>query len=122
MEPAGGEMKAIIRLGLPRRVRFRRGSIWSGARVGVALGHVAVFAGHRAWCSNIRARPWPGNRSGGAGHRDGSQVREGGQSMGLMHSGTNKEAVTYQVGARVRWRPLRGCGNGYVTVNKVDVE
>jgi hypothetical protein len=40
-----------------------------------------------------------------------------------MHSGTNKEAVTYQVGAQgsVEARYV-DAETGYVTVNKVDVE
>jgi hypothetical protein len=54
---------------------------------------------------------------------DGVQVREGGQSMGLMHSGTSRDAVTYQVGAQgsVEARYVDS-ETGYVTVNKVDVE
>jgi len=50
-------------------------------------------------------------------------VREGGQSLGLMHSGTSREAVTYQVGAQgsVEARYVDS-ETGYVTVNKVDVE
>jgi len=123
------EMKANIRLGLAAGECVRPddpvgvGAIWSGARVGVALASVAVLLG----ISVMLVRPGPGViREAGVvvqATADGVQVREGGQSLGLMHSGASREAVTYQVGAQgsVEARYVDS-ETGYVTVNKVDVE
>lgn len=123
------EMKANIRLGLAAGECVRAdepagaGGIWSGARVGVALASVAVLLATGV------ALERPGStvaRETGVvvqATADGVQLREGGQSLGLMHSGTNREAVTYQVGAQgsVEARYVDSV-TGYVTVNKVDVE
>jgi hypothetical protein len=54
---------------------------------------------------------------------DGVQVREGGQALGLMHSGTSREAVTYQVGAQGSMEARYvDSETGYVTVNTVDAQ
>jgi len=118
------EMKANIRLGLAAGECVSvAGPIWSGARVGVALASVAVLLATGV----VLEHPGPTvARETGVvvqATADGVQVREGGQSMGLMHSGTNKEAVTSQVGAQgsVEARYVDS-ETGYVTVNKVDVE
>ncbi len=123
------EMKANIRLGLAAGECVRAyepagaGSIWSGARVGVALASVAVLLATGV----VLEHPGPTvARDTGVvvqATADGVQVREGGQSLGLMHSGTSREAVTYQVGAQgsVEARYVDS-ETGYVTVNKVDVE
>jgi len=123
------EMKANIRLGLAAGECVRAdepagaGPIWSAARVGVALASVAVLLATGVMLER------PGTtvaRETGVvvqATADGVQVREGGQSLGLMHSGTSREAVTYQVGAQgsVEARYVDS-ETGYVTVNKVDVE
>jgi hypothetical protein len=123
------EMKANIRLGLAAGECVRAddpagvGPLWSGARVGVALASVAVLLATGV----VLERPGPTvARDTGVvvqATADGVQVREGGQSLGLMHSGTSREAVTYQVGAQgsVEARYVDSV-TGYVTVNKVDVE
>ncbi len=123
------EMKANIRLGLAAGECVRAGDpagvgpIWSAARVGVALASVAVLLATGV----VLERPGPvATRETGVvvqATADGVQVRDGGQSLGLMHSGTDPEAVTYQVGAQgsVEARYVDSV-TGYVTVNKVDVE
>jgi hypothetical protein len=123
------EMKANIRLGLAAGECVRAdepagaGPLWSGARVGVALASVAALLATGV----VLERPGPSvARDTGVvvqATADGVQVREGGQSMGLMHSGTSRDAVTYQVGAQgsVEARYVDS-ETGYVTVNKVDVE
>ncbi|MGA2272394.1 MAG: hypothetical protein ABSH00_02490 [Bryobacteraceae bacterium] len=123
------EMKANIRLGLAAGECVRpdqpagAGAIWSGARVAVALASVAVLLATGV----VLEHPGPTvARDTGVvvqATADGVQVREGGQSLGLMHSGTSREAVTYQVGAQgsVEARYVDSV-TGYVTVNKVDVE
>ncbi len=122
------EMKANIRLGLAAGECVRAdepaaaGAIWSGARIGVALASVTVLLA-------VVVLEYPGptvTRETGVvvqATADGVQVREGGQSLGLMHSGTSREAVTYQVGAQgsVEARYVDS-ETGYVTVNTVDVE
>ena len=113
------EMKANIRLGLAAGECVRAdepagaGGIWSGARVGVALASVAVLLA----AGLVLERP------GSTVARETGVVVQAGQSLGLMHSGTNREAVTYQVGAQgsVEARYVDSV-TGYVTVNKVDVE
>jgi len=123
------EMKANIRLGLAAGECVRAderagaGPMWSTARVGVALASVAVLLATGV----VLERPGPtAARETGVvvqATADGVQVREGGQALGLMHSGTSREAVTYQVGAQgsVEARYVDS-ETGYVTVNKVDVE
>jgi hypothetical protein len=123
------DMKANIRLGLAAGECVRAdepagvGPIWSSARVGVALASVVVLLA----TGLVLERPGPTvARETGVvvqATADGVQVREGGQSLGLMHSGTSREAVTYQVGAQgsVEARYVDS-ETGYVTVNKVDVE
>jgi hypothetical protein len=123
------EMKANIRLGLAAGECVRAdepagaGRIWYGARVGVALASVVVLL----TVGLMLERPGPTvARDTGVvvqATADGIQVREGGQSMGLMHSGTSGDAVTYQVGAQgsVEARYV-DAETGYVTVNTVDVE
>ncbi|HEY1185481.1 MAG TPA: hypothetical protein VGE89_14915 [Bryobacteraceae bacterium] len=123
------DMKANIRLGLAAGECIRTdeaagaGPVWSLARAGVALASVAVLLA----TGIVLERPGPTvARETGVvvqATADGVQVREGGQSLGLMHSGTSREAVTYQVGAQgsVEARYVDS-ETGYVTVNKVDVE
>ena len=125
------EMKANIRLGLSAGECVRAdepagpGPIWSWTRAGVALASVAVLLA----TSVLLEHPGPtvvrdtGVVVQATADGDGVQVREGGQSLGLMHSGTSREAVTYQVGAQgsVEARYVDSV-TGYVTVNKVDVE
>lgn len=123
------EMRANIRLGLAAGECVRAderagaGSMWSSARVGVALASVAVLLATGV----VLERPGPTvARETGVvvqATADGIQVRQGGQALGLMHSGTSREAVTYQVGAQgsVEARYVDS-ETGYVTVNKVDVE
>jgi len=123
------DMKANIRLGLAAGECVRAdepagvGRMWSGARVGVALASAAVLLATGV----VLERPGPTvARETGVvvqATADGIQVREGGQALGLMHSGTSRDAVTYQVGAQgsVEARYVDS-ETGYVTVNKVDVE
>jgi len=123
------EMKANIRLGLAAGECVRAeepagaGRMWPGARIGVALASAAVLLA----TSVVLEHPGPAvSRETGVvvqATADGVQVREGGQALGLMHSGAGKEAVTYQVGAQgsVEARYV-DTETGYVTVNKVDVE
>jgi len=123
------DMKANIRLGLAAGECIRSdeaagaGPVWSAARAGVALASVAVLLA----TGIVLERPGPTvARETGVvvqATADGVQVREGGQSLGLMHSGTSREAVTYQVGAQgsVEARYVDS-ETGYITVNKVDVE
>ncbi len=123
------EMKANIRLGLAAGECVRAddpagaGPIWSYARVGVALASVAVLLATGVMLE--RPGPIVARETGVVvlATADGVQVREGGQSLGLMHSGASREAVTYQVGAQgsVEARYVDS-ETGYVTVNKVDVE
>jgi anti-sigma factor RsiW len=123
------EMKANIRLGLAAGECVRTedpagaGPIWSFARVGVALASVAALLAMGVVLD--RPAPTVARETGVVvqATADGVQVREGGQSMGLMHSGTSRDAVTYQVGAQgsVEARYVDS-ETGYVTVNKVDVE
>jgi hypothetical protein len=123
------EMKANIRLGLAagecvrgeEPVGARR--VWSLARAGVALASVVVLLA--AGLMLERPSPPVARETGVVlqATADGVQVREGGQSLGLMHSGTSNDAVTYQVGAQgsVEARYV-DAETGYVTVNTVDVE
>jgi hypothetical protein len=123
------EMKANIRLGLAAGECVRAdepagaGLIWPGARVGVALASAAVLLA--AGLVLLRPGPIAAWETGVVvqATADGIQVREGGQSLGLMHSGTSREAVTYQAGAQgsVEARYVDS-ETGYVTVNKVEVE
>ena len=123
------EMKANIRLGLAAGECVRTdepagvGPLWSGARVGVALASAAVLLATGLMLEH--PGPTVARETGVVvqATADGVQVREGGQSLGLMHSGTSREAVTYQVGAQgsVEARYVDS-ETGYVTVNKVDVE
>jgi hypothetical protein len=123
------EMKANIRLGLAAGECVRAdepaaaGPMWSTARVCVALASVVVLLATGV----VLEHPGPTvARETGVvvqATADGVQVREGGQALGLMHSGTSREVVTYQVGAQgsVEARYVDS-ETGYVTVNKVDVE
>jgi len=123
------EMKANIRLGIAAGECVRAdepagaGPIWSWTRVGVALASVAVLLATGV----VLEHPGPTvARETGVvvqATADGIQVREGGQALGLLHSGTNREAVTYQVGAQgsVEARYVDS-ETGYVTVNRVDAE
>jgi hypothetical protein len=123
------EMKANIRLGLAAGECVREdetagaAGIWSTARMGVALASVVVLLA----AGLMLERPAPGvARETGAvvqAVAGGVQVREGGQSMGLMHAGTSRDAVTYQAGAQgsVEARYV-DAETGYVTVNTVNVE
>ena len=123
------EMKANIRLGLaagecvrdeePARIA----NIWSTARMGLALASAAVLLA--AGLMLERPAPSVARETGVVVQAvaGGVQVREGGQSMGLMHSGTSRDAVTYQAGAQgsVEARYV-DAETGYVTVNTVNVE
>ena len=127
------EMKANIRVGLAAGECVRAevpdgaGQLWRGARFGVALASVAALLA----VGVVLERPGPERGRGVA--RDpgvvvqaiagGIQVSEGGKSMGLMHSGANHDAVTYQVGAQGSLEARYvDAETGYVTVNTVDVE
>jgi hypothetical protein len=123
------EMKANIRLGLAAGECVRgdeaagAGSIWSGARVGVALASVAALLATGV----VLEHPGPtAARETGVvvqATADGVQVREGAQALGLVRTGAGREAITYQVGAQgsVEARYVDS-ETGYVTVNRVDVE
>ena len=123
------EMKANIRLGLAAGECGRDGGtagaagIWSTARMGMALASAAVLLA----AGLMLERPAPSvAREAGVvvqAVAGGVQVRQGGQSMGLMHSGTSRDAVTYQAGAQgsVEARYV-DAETGYVTVNTVNVE
>ena len=123
------EMRANIRLGLAAGECVRAderagaGSMWSSARVGVALASAAVLLATGVVLERPGATVARETGVVVQATADGIQVRQGGQSLGLMHSGTSREAVTYQVGAQgsVEARYVDS-ETGYVTVNKVDVE
>ncbi|MFY9727378.1 MAG: hypothetical protein WB579_01210, partial [Bryobacteraceae bacterium] len=123
------EMKANIRLGLAAGECVRAdepagaGRIWSGARVGVALASTAVMLATAVMLE--RSGPTVDRETGVVvqATADGVQVREGGQALGLMHSGTSKEAVTYQVGAQGSMEARYvDSETGYITVNTVDAQ
>ncbi|MFZ0935153.1 MAG: hypothetical protein WA015_12605, partial [Bryobacteraceae bacterium] len=97
--------------------------IWSGARVGVALASTAVMLATAVMLE--RSGPTVDRETGVVvqATADGVQVREGGQALGLMHSGTSKEAVTYQVGAQGSMEARYvDSETGYITVNTVDAQ
>jgi hypothetical protein len=123
------EMKANIRLGLAAGECVVGGDP-AGARPGWSVGRVSVaLAGVTALLAVglLLERPSPSVVRDPdvvvQATADGIQVRQGGQSLGLMHSGAGRDAVTYQVGAQgsVEARYV-DAETGYVTVNTVDVE
>jgi len=125
------EMRANIRLGLAAgecvrssRTPWRDVPFFAGARALVAVASVVVLVA----AGLMLERPAPGttNYTGYAGTevqaiRDGIQVRQGGQSLGLMHSGA--QSVIHSVGAdgsmRVRFVDPE---TGYVTINNVNAD
>jgi hypothetical protein len=122
------EMKANIRLGLSAGECVRPGeaplrhSLFSGARMAVALASVAALL----VTGFVLEHPVPRTVSRNEGvvvqsTTNGIQVREGGQALRLLHG--SAQNVTYSVGAQgsIRARYVDP-DTGYVTINNVYAE
>jgi hypothetical protein len=127
------EMRANIRLGLAAGecVRGlepdRPTRVFSGFRAAVALASVMVLV----VTGIVIERPAPNSAPIAARDtgivvqttQDGIQVREGGQSLGLLNPTAMQNDITYQVGAEGSMEARYVDSNtGHVVVNQVDVD
>ena len=122
------EMKANIRLGLSAGECVRVGetplreSLFSGARAAVALASVVALL----VTGIVLERPAPVPATDGVivqSTTDGIQVRDGGRTLRLLHTGVQEKDVMYSVGAQGSMRARYvDPETGYVTVNNVYAE
>ena len=121
------EMRANIRLGLaagecvrPNETPLRESRWFTGARAAVAFASMIALV----VTGLVLERPAPRHPAGDNGSvvettAEGIQVSEGGQAIGLLHSGARNVTYTVSAGGEMRARYVDP-ETGYVTINNVD--